>query len=240
MVRSTLRRFGVDFIRANHNPVETWLSLRNTPFKCIIDVGANEGQFAAVAARAFLEAELHCFEPQPGPFETLKKLAQRIGQNRVHCYPIGLADKPGELELETHLDHNSSSSFLKSTVAMKAFCPVANRTAITKATVSTLDIALPKESLCRSPVLLKLDVQGYEDRVLRGAVKSLASVNAAIVEVTFANFYSDQARFIDIATQLSQSGLEYVGNINQIYDRDGSVLWTDCVFTRTHGQSELE
>jgi FkbM family methyltransferase len=236
LAKSTLRKFGLDLVRANHNTNETWLSLRSVPFKCVIDVGANEGQFAKIALEAFPDAELHCFEPQPEPFTQLSKLAQDIGNSKMHCYFLGLAEEPGELEFKMHVDHTSSSSFLRSAFAMKEFCPEADKVKTTKVTVSTLDASLPKQALEQSPVLLKLDVQGYEDRVLSGAVKSLDNVDAAIVEVMFAKFYDGQARFIDIASRLSSSGLEYAGNINQVYDNDGRVLWTDCVFTRASGR----
>ena len=232
LARKAFRSLGVDLVRANENTSETWLSLRNNSFGCVIDVGANEGQFATIAAAAFPNAELHCFEPLQDPFEKLSRFAIATNKTRIHCYPIALGDEPGELEFEAHLDHTSSSSFLPATDIAQSLCPPSARVEKRLVEISTLDQALPPSALDRSPVLLKLDVQGFEDRVLRGAAKSLLQVDAAMIEVMFANFYTGQARFIDIVSLLDRGGLHYVGNVNQVYDRDGSVLWADCIFVR--------
>ena len=234
-VRKTVRSLGFDVIRSKANTNETWLSLRKTPFQCVIDVGANNGEFAGLAVQAFPMAEIHCFEPQPKVFEELKAFASKIGRERVHCYLLGLGDCRGELEFNLHPDHTTSSSFLSTTEITRSYCPAVTRVLKQTVNIEMLDNVLPDSALDRKPVLLKLDVQGFEDRVLRGAKKTLERIDAAMIEVGFAQLYNGQAKFIDIVTILDAAGLSYAGNMNQIYHHDGSVLWTDCIFVRNSG-----
>src|SRR5258706_14772622 len=49
---------------------EPWLQRQG--FRTIVDVGANEGQFAHLARMAFPQAALHCFEPLPDCFAKLQ------------------------------------------------------------------------------------------------------------------------------------------------------------------------
>ena len=82
--------------------------------------------------------------------------------------------------------------------------------------------------------LLKIDVQGYEDRVLRGATRTLERVHYVIVEVSVGPLYDGQAQFHTIYEFLVQSGFSYMGNMEQLSSpMDGSILQVDSLFGRT-------
>ena len=77
-----------------------------------------------------------------------------------------------------------------------------------------------------------MDVQGYEDRVLRGGMGFLKHVDAVIAEYSVAPLYEQQASFISICQELASAGLVYAGNFDQVYDSNGEVLFLDAVFVR--------
>lgn len=168
IIRKGLNLLGFDVIRLHQVPKRTLLGLSRHNIGTIIDVGANEGQFARTAAKIFPRAELYCFEPLEDPFRKLSAWAQ--SQNgRVRCFQMALGDQEGEAEMHLHVQHTPSSSLLASTATCHRLYPQTQVESLTRVRVSTLDEAL-KDALDRMPreLLLKLDVQGFEDRVLRG------------------------------------------------------------------------
>ena len=80
------------------------------------------------------------------------------------------------------------------------------------------------------PVLLKLDVQGYEDRVLAGAGRVLKETEVIFSEVSIAPVYDSQcdfARFHEIATT---AGFHFAGFVEQFHLKDGSPVYVDVVY----------
>jgi hypothetical protein len=78
---------------------------------------------------------------------------------------------------------------------------------------------------------LKIDVQGYELNVLRGAEKTLIDVDIILIETSFYELYKNQPLFKDIYDFLSNRGFDYYGSFEQLYDlRDGRILQADSIF----------
>lgn len=65
LVKKTFNLAGLDIRKLSNNPEFNLLGLRNLSIKTIIDVGANEGQFARKILRFFPDADIYCFEPLP-------------------------------------------------------------------------------------------------------------------------------------------------------------------------------
>ena len=75
-----------------------------------------------------------------------------------------------------------------------------------------------------------MDVQGFEDRVIRGGVEVIKKAVACIVEVSLDRFYLGQARFSDLVILMNDLGFDYAGNLEQVYASDGHVIYFDAVF----------
>ncbi len=83
------------------------------------------------------------------------------------------------------------------------------------------------------PILLKLDVQGYEARALRGTEGLLPRVRTAIVETNHARLYEGQPSLGLICSLLEPYGLYYTEAIGIIRDPgNGLPAWQDSVFQR--------
>lgn len=136
--------------------------------RTVIDIGANSGQFAREVSRIYPKAEIFCFEPFAGAFRELQRWANAQSE-RVHAINLALAEEPGERIFHLHTEHSTSSSFLENTRLNERYYPFTQKQQDVTVIVNTLDDALSgyQENM-RTPILLKLDVQGYEDRVLRG------------------------------------------------------------------------
>jgi hypothetical protein len=91
------------------------------------------------------------------------------------------------------------------------------------------------------PVLLKLDVQGYEDHVLSGARDLLAEAALLECELSLAHLYDDQATFAAMVARMDGLGFALVDVDPFFCDLDdGRVLALDGLFRREHGTPEDE
>ncbi len=231
-IKTFARRLGYEVCRVNNSPVQTLCGMRHRNISSVVDVGANTGQFAKYILKFFPQANIYCFEPLSEPFRELRQWSE-TQTGRVRVYNIAVGDSTGTVQIHSHADHSPSSSILASTEFMaRSFPQTENQTEIV-VDIDTLDSALSQilPSMKRE-LLLKLDVQGYEDRVLRGAQNVLAAADICILEISLENFYKGQADYLDLMQQLYASRFRYAGNLSQSYANDGSVLWLDAVFKK--------
>jgi hypothetical protein len=80
-------------------------------------------------------------------------------------------------------------------------------------------------------VLIKIDVEGIEDRVLRGGERTMRRASVAIIETSFEALHEGQALFRDVYDLMLQYGFRYAGNLDQLLSpADRRVLQADAVF----------
>jgi len=231
-LRRLVNKFGFDVIRKNQSPQLTMLGLTTLNIQTIIDCGANKGQFAKLSSDLFPLAKLFCFEPMELAFDELNLWA-KTQNGRVHCFKLALGDVEGEIEMHLHDEHTQSSSILTTTSHAHQIYPQTKKQSIQKVGLSTLDNALnPYISEMPQNILLKLDVQGYEDRVLKGGVEILKKASACILEVSLDSLYEGQADFYQLTSFLSEMNYIYAGNLDQIYGPDGRIVFFDALYIK--------
>ncbi len=230
IIRKAFNLLGLDMIKISNSPARTFLGLKTLPIKTIIDVGANAGQFGRFASRAFRYSRLYCFEPLPGVFKELDRWA-KTQNGRVKTFNLAIGEREGNTDLYDHLEHSPSSSLLKSTVECESYYPFTKKHALIPVKLATLDKAVANENLMPD-ILIKLDVQGYEDRVIKGGTETFRKAKVCILEVSLEQLYENQATFRDVLILLSDLGFRYVGNLEQTYADDGHVIYIDSVFTK--------
>lgn len=227
-----LRRLDVSVERWSKSPEMTMLGLRSLPMKTILDIGANEGQFARKFAVHFPAARLCCFEPLPEAFAKLAAWAEDDA-GRIQVFNVALGECEGIVEMFKHKEHTVFSSLLRSTQLSEQYYPSSRIQEATKVRLLTLDKAVAEFSIqLIDPILIKLDVQGYEDRVIQGGSAVFQKADACIVEVCLDTLYESQPTFLSLATVLSELGFYYSGNLEQACAADGHVIFLDAVFRR--------
>lgn len=207
---------------------QPWLQRQR--FRTILDVGANEGQFARVARMAFQQATLHCFEPLPDCFARLQSRFANV--ERVSLYNVALADRV-ETSSILRNPYSPSSSLLEMTPSHVEAFPFTVGGDARPVSVSTLDTVLAGESL-DEPLLVKIDVQGAEDRVIAGGRAIIGRARVVIVETSFEHLYKDQVLFHVIHDTMRRLGFSYHGNLDQLSSpKDGRILQGDAIFVRS-------
>lgn len=232
LIKKAFNLIGLDLIRISKNPKRSMLGLKNLPIKTIIDVGANEGQFAKEILKVFPGAHLYCFEPLPEAFKKLFQWSEKQ-KKRISAFNFALGDQEGVFGIFNHIHHSPSSSLLKTTEVCERYYPFTKEQVSAQIKVTTLDNWIDSLSAPLShDILVKLDVQGYEDRVIRGGQKILSIAKACIVEINLDRLYDEQPTFKDIFCLLSDLGYHFCGNLDQVYNDDGHVVFVDAVFVR--------
>lgn len=200
--------------------------------KTVIDVGANVGQFAVACKKIFPSATVHSFEPLPECVVKLKRHLSKFAD--VYVYPIALGEQSGEVMFHVNSHSHSSSILALGERHHRAF-PHARETHTIKVPLSTLDFEMKSISM-KGPVLLKLDVQGYEPQVLEGATETLKRVDYVLLEASFRPMYEGEKTFMPIARAMEERGFEFLRPIAWLNDpRSGEVLQADALFARRSG-----
>ena len=200
---------------------------RSNNFKTVIDVGAFIGAFAYGIHTILPEARIYSFEPLPENYQKLVNNLEPAAHFRA--FHTALGDQQGEMNFWKS-DFMASSSALPMAELHKDTFPHTSHATEMKVPVARLDDYLPSMEL-EPPVLLKIDVQGFEDKVLLGASETLRKVNFILSEVSYKPLYEGQVLFDQIYTRLNEQGFEFAGNFDSLISPvDGAILQSDALF----------
>lgn len=196
--------------------------------RMVIDAGANRGQFTLYALARFPSADIIAFEPLPKAREHMVRLFQ--GEARVEVVPFALGETEGEVDI--HLSgRDDSSSILPIGGRQVSLFPGTEEVGTVRASLRTLDDVLADRDIAH-PALLKIDVQGFELPVLRGADHTLRSLDQILIEASFVELYEGQALFPEVSRHLEERGFHLVSGRISTVDSSGRWLQGDFLFER--------
>lgn len=132
----------------------------------VFDVGANVGDWSKLALSIKSSLHIHCFEPASTTFEKLR--VRGFPANQVTFNPIGLSDSASTATL--HLHELSNVNSLHAGIGDELAAHTGDETI----TLDTLDAYCQRTNIT-SIDYLKIDVEGHELAVLRGATQMLTS-----------------------------------------------------------------
>lgn len=143
------------------------LPLLIRPGERALDIGANYGTYALSLVR--LGARVDLFEPNPAIAAVLAAWAQ--GKTGVEVHALALSDRSGTADLvipgEGGVEHDSSAAIAGGAVAS------GRRVEVPLAPLDSLEIT--------DAALIKIDVEGHEAAVLRGARATIAASSPALI-----------------------------------------------------------
>lgn len=169
----------------------------------VLDVGANDGDYGREIRDRGYKGLIVSFEPNPLVFDRLKRRI-KAEENWV-AYPYALGDKSCKAELSI-AENDAMSSFKKLTNfgASTGAKPIS----MVKVDVVTLDSFLNEQQFGMKNIYLKIDTQGFEMEVLRGASHSLDKIRAVQAEVALIHTYADEFDWLSFIAWLREKNFE--------------------------------
>lgn len=224
------RLAGTDLSDNTRSSPDIWPWLKaDFDFKTLVDLGANTGEFGEFIATYLGIDSVHAFEPLPACRSELEERAKKFPNFEI--YPVGLSDRNGEEEIIQNAQL-STSSFLPLADRHKIEFPQAVEKAPLSVEVRRLDDLLDPGDL-EEDIFIKMDVQGLEDRVIRGGQRIFRAARLVYVEMGFEELFQGQALFGEVHDLLVGMAYRFAGISNQICSREtGQPLFCHCVYVR--------
>jgi FkbM family methyltransferase len=221
--KKNLKKLGVNYSRFKLFDKKWFLDLE---INTIIDIGANIGEFTLIFSELFPNAKIHAFEPLPECFAQLEKRTKSF--KNIYVYNIALGNKK-EVKNIFQSSWHPASSFKSMTIEHKKNYPKSAINTEIPVFVEKLD-EVSFNSDIKNNIFIKIDVQGFEDEVIKGGILLFKKAKVIVIEVSFLDLYKDEPQFHGIYSLLSSLEFEYKGSLKQSMSKDKSFLQADCVF----------
>ena len=153
----------------------------------IIDIGSNKGQFILLMEQIFPNKIVYSFEPIIEMINKQKKFYKYKKNITFHNLALGSSICSKEFLITSRMDSSSFLKVVSNTNKSKNYSVIEKR----DIKVSTLDKIFLNEKISH-PILIKMDVQGYELEVLKGANDLLKKIDYLLLEVSDNEMYQNQ------------------------------------------------
>jgi FkbM family methyltransferase len=231
-VRPFLHRAGIEVIsyRPSVADRDRMQLLVDERIDLLLDVGASTGTYVERVRADGYRGRVISFEPLLGSFSELSRAAS--GDDAWECRRVALGDTDGPETINVSRNRGSSS-VLPITERCVESAPEAEYVATEEIEVARLDSLAPTLVGGARRLFLKLDVQGFELHVLRGAAETLRLVRGLEAELSLAPLYEGQVLLQDMVDYLEHEGFALIGLARGFRDRStGRILQLDGLFVR--------
>jgi FkbM family methyltransferase len=235
-VNNVLNKIGFNLER--FNPRNNTALRRNILFNrlnitLLIDVGANAGYYGKEIRKAGYKNKIISFEPIKNAFDVLLINTKKFKQWEAYNLALGVEDTQTEINIS---ENSCSSSILNildtHTNAEKSASYIGKQ----NITIKTLDSFIDTLSFkTHKEIYLKIDTQGFELEVLKGATKALTYINTIQLEMSLEPLYAQQALYNEVFTFLWQHGYTLIDIEPGFTDKHtGKLLQIDGIFRKTN------
>ena len=211
------------------NKIKELQILSNYNIKTVLDIGANVGQFARQVRICCPEATIYSFEPLPNVYKQL--VEELLSDTNVIPVNLAISNSSGKVDMYCN-NFSPSSSLLPMADLHKDEMPFTASSEIVNVSAISLDDWIAgQDIILNNDLLIKMDVQGNELKVIEGGIVTLRKAKILIVEVSFYELYQGQPLFDDIYNVLKSYGFVYRGSINQYQSQQSKkILFADGIF----------
>ena len=232
-IRSVVARTGYEFVAISRPETRFLTDLLGVHrVSLLVDVGANQGQYAQHMRTLGYQGKILSFEPGGEAHRLLLRNSSNDAPWEVRRLALGASSAQGWL----NVSHDSvSSSLLEVAAPHVRVAPMSSASYTEQVQVSTLDQELP--NMEKERIWLKLDTQGSEDDILRGGYRLLPYVQVLQTEINLVDCYAGQADYRTIFDMAHSAGLLLVRVEPGTQDQEtGELLQFDAIFGRASGE----
>jgi FkbM family methyltransferase len=225
-IRECFRRQGVELARYAFPRL-----LSTVDPEVVLDVGANVGQYARELRVAGFRGQIVSFEPLTSAHASLVRQSARSSNWKI-APRMALGDVEGEATINI-AGNSYSSSLMPMGKLHSHVAPDAGYIGSEKVPLRRLDSVAGDFVRAGQKYLLKIDVQGYEQKVMAGAQETLRNAAALHMETSLVELYEGEAVIASLLDTAARLGFE-IWSISPVFSdvRSGRLLQVDCFFVR--------
>ena len=203
----------------------------------VLDLGARNGWFLISWQDWCPNAKIHAFEPDQTAFEMLDNAYS--GNDSVIISPFGVGESestetfyfmPGSKVSSSFLEHDAHTwdqlKFETGEIEQRQL------------EITTLDNYTDKHSL-DSIYLIKIDIQGYELRALKGAITTLTNTRYVLVESGIRPLYKNASTFTEVHDFMVDQGFHLM-NFRAWHQGNNVLMETDMLFRKDNLAEEVD
>jgi FkbM family methyltransferase len=227
-----VRRFSLEQVQWMQTRALLRHLMHQLDINCVLDVGANEGQFGVALRGAGYQGWILSFEPVSEIFGILQHQAK--GDELWRAFPFALGATNEQAEINVGADSLLSSFLEPREDSLERF--PANRVTRTETVeVRRLDDTLDEclAGIAAPRIYLKMDTQGFDLEVVKGGERTLPRIVALQTEVSFRPIYRRMPNFLESIGTLQALGFEVIAFEPVSTDSDlVRAVEMDCVMAR--------
>ena len=203
-------------------------TLSGSKIDIVLDVGASTGNWASQLIDEGYTSKIVSFEPLSNSYRVLKSRCSEFPNWECHNFAIG--DVTGQTSLNISKNNESSSISKILNTHIEAF-PESQIIREESIEIKTIDNFLQKRPDLKGNIFAKVDVQGFEKKVLTGASYSLDRISILQLELGLEALYHDELLFCDWLKYLKELQFHplYIQNAFSHHETK-KLLQVDCIF----------
>ena len=211
--------------------------LLNLEIDTVLDIGANEGQFATKLRKIGYKGKIISFEPLNKVFDILKKNSDN--DKEWQTMNIAIGDQDGETIINES-NYSLSSSILPMSKLHLEAKENSNYIGKQKVPIKKIDTIIDSENLINNNLFLKTDTQGFEYQVISGSIKNLKNIRAILCELTLVELYDGQKLWLEIVELLAANNFE-IWSLEKGFQnsKNKQILQIDCIFLNKKFKQKL-
>lgn len=229
LIQKILRKFGYQFCKYPPLDLRRRLKIvRHHDISLLLDVGANTGQYALDMRKNGYDKKIISFEPLKVAYEKLLDNTKDDLLWTAKNFALGDKNENSRINIS---GHSLSSSILEMMPIHLRYAPDSDYIDQQEIEIRTLDQIFSDLYEKDDSIMLKVDTQGYEQKVLEGARNSLKNILLLQLEMSLFTLYKGELLINDMMDLLNNQGFRLISLENGIYNKkSGELLQVDGIF----------
>lgn len=194
--------------------------------RTILDLGAHEGRWAEIAKEVFPNSTIHMVEGNPDKYDILKKINIP--------FTISLIGDKDNIEVDYYKAKHSNDTGNSIYKEISSYFQD-NNSEVVKLPMKTLDTLVLEKNI-HNVDFIKLDVQGSEMNVLKGAKSLLKTVSYVLLETQLMEYNKNSPKFTQLFKYLNKNSFTLCDMFEIHYSKDGFTREIDFLFVKDHDQ----
>jgi len=234
LISTILNKLGYNVKKiTTFNPIENRIlaTLKYFNVDILLDVGANSGQYAQKMREAGYEKKIISFEPLSDAHKELEKNAKKDEKWLVapRC-AIGEINKNTKINVSENSVSSSLNEIMDSHLNAAPESKYIKQEEIEVKKIDDFENVYFENN---DNIFLKIDAQGYDFEVLKGAEKSLKFIRGIQIETSFEKLYENQKLFLDINKYLENLNYKIWAILPGFSNsKTGQMLQADIIFVK--------